>query len=478
MYEGGAGGFSFYTRDGEQIVRQRKNNSNYGESASRTHAQMVRRVKWANLVNVFKAMKTWQPSAYEYKAKGQTDYNIFMSLNINSASAALTKDQANNGCAVMDAYQISRGSLPPITTAWNGSRDDWRTDIVITAAITAATTVGALSSDIIANNPQFLNGDNIAIVAFSQFVDSRQYPYVVSVYNELTLDKDSSVLVNTLPLWNWLSTADTQFLSIAQPGSSFGAYSHAAAIHTRKADSLMVSTQNLVASPASVVANYSGDEWVDECIDTYGLDTEVPLTPSFHRASVQSITANGSAISPGAALTGQQVIRVTGSGLYAPALRFVYDGIDYTPLSRGANWVEYIITSSGNAVVYVNGAESLRFSVSGITPPSELSGYIQGVQQNEVAYTADFYNLQSSNSACLNYPYMVSPDLMYFRLVMDVVDKEAIQQSDYSFVNCSSVDYSPVAVSERIAITLQLTDPTSVCYLAYKGFIIFVGNYS
>ena len=287
MYEGGAGGYSFYTRDGEQIVRQRKNNSNYGESASRTHAQMVRRVKWANLVNVFKAMKTWQPSAYEYKAKGQTDYNIFMSLNINSAAASLTKDQANNGCAVMDAYQISRGSLPPITTAWNGSRDEWRTDIVITAAITAETTLGALSSDIIANNPQFVNGDNIAIVAFSQFVDSRQYPYVVSVYNELTLDKDSSVLLNTLPVWTWLSTADSQFLSIAQPGSSFGSYSHAAAIHTRKADSLMVSTQNLVASPASVVANYSSSEWVDDCIDSYGLDEQVPLNPFSSEADSQ-----------------------------------------------------------------------------------------------------------------------------------------------------------------------------------------------
>mgnify|MGYP003482862565 CR=1 FL=1 len=43
MYPGGAGGYSFYVRKSEQIVRQRKNNSNYGESASRTAAQMERR---------------------------------------------------------------------------------------------------------------------------------------------------------------------------------------------------------------------------------------------------------------------------------------------------------------------------------------------------------------------------------------------------------------------------------------------------
>ena len=65
MYTGGAGGYSFYVRKGEQVIRQRKNNSNYGASASRTYAQMIRRIKWGNLVNVFKAMRSWQPKAYD-----------------------------------------------------------------------------------------------------------------------------------------------------------------------------------------------------------------------------------------------------------------------------------------------------------------------------------------------------------------------------------------------------------------------------
>ena len=115
LYTGGAGGYSFYVRKDEQIVRQRKNNSNYGETASRSLAQQVRRVKWANLVNVFKACKEWIPKAYESKQGKRTDYNEFMSVNIGSARVCLTKDQAANGCAVVDAFQISKGSLPPIT---------------------------------------------------------------------------------------------------------------------------------------------------------------------------------------------------------------------------------------------------------------------------------------------------------------------------------------------------------------------------
>ena len=70
---GRVGDTTYYVRDGEQIARQSQNNSNYGATASRTPAQMSRRVKWANLVNLFKGMKSWQPKAYDFKKKGQTD---------------------------------------------------------------------------------------------------------------------------------------------------------------------------------------------------------------------------------------------------------------------------------------------------------------------------------------------------------------------------------------------------------------------
>jgi hypothetical protein len=70
LLKGGAGGYSYYVRDGQQVVRQRKNDSNYGESARRSRAQMVRRILWGNLVNNFKAMKDWQPSAYDSKKQG------------------------------------------------------------------------------------------------------------------------------------------------------------------------------------------------------------------------------------------------------------------------------------------------------------------------------------------------------------------------------------------------------------------------
>ena len=44
MYKGGAGGYSFYVRGGEQVIRQRKNNSNYGERRKPMTARLVVRL--------------------------------------------------------------------------------------------------------------------------------------------------------------------------------------------------------------------------------------------------------------------------------------------------------------------------------------------------------------------------------------------------------------------------------------------------
>lgn len=279
MYVGGAGGYSFYVRGGEQIVRQRKNNSNYGESASRTFPQMVRRVRWPNLVNLYKLMKSWQPKAYESKKEGQTDYNIFMSLNISRASVALTKDMSLADNCVIEPYQISRGSLPSVALAAVAGSSLYSTDIVLSSAIGASTTVGQLSADIIANNIAFNNGDNLAVIKFQNWTDPRtEWPIARSVYAELTLDTSSVALVADIPvIGGALSRSSDGVLAIASNLSSEVA---ATIIHTRKsAQQLQVSTQEIVMLDSSLVDLFTGDAWVMACIETYGLDADVLLAP-------------------------------------------------------------------------------------------------------------------------------------------------------------------------------------------------------
>lgn len=276
---GRVGDTTYYVRDGEQIARQSQNNSNYGATASRTPAQMSRRVKWANLVNLFKGMKSWQPKAYDFKKKGQTDYNLFMALNINTAKVCLTKDMAMNGCGCWEAYQISRGSLAPIGLVAGSTTGTAVTNIKCNLQLASSTTIGALSAEIIEKNPMFMNGDNIAIIGFWTVLDDRGYPYSGTDYQELTLETTSQVTLSDAGLWNYISTSSSSTIQLDQQTVTGGATTHMVAIHTRKDSALQVSTQALCPVNDIYSAQFIGDEWQDFCISTYGLDGEVPLEP-------------------------------------------------------------------------------------------------------------------------------------------------------------------------------------------------------
>lgn len=483
IYKGGAGGYTFYERGGEQVMRQRKNNSNYGESASRTLAQMYRRIRWGNLVNTFKAMKSWQSKAYDSKLATQTDYNIFVSLNVNSATVGSTKAMNQSGAAIWEAYQVSRGSVPPVANSVDTAASHYVTDIKLTITLGASTTVGALSADIVANNPQFAAGDNVAFSLFRNWQSAgSKFPYAASQYSEITLDTASTQLVSAVPvIGSRIVKTAGGFLALSFTSTPSSDTAHEVGfvcIHTRRTASVLtVSSQNIVMSDDSFVSQYSGAEWDLFCIETYGLTEEAPLEPSFNKATIESITANGSPIVDGAVLIDQQVIRVVGQNLYAPNFRFVAGGVEYTPLAVGDGYVEFILTAAGSFSVYLNGSLYLQFSVDGVYPPSELSGvvraYLSSRPQGESAQT----EAEVVEDGCLNYRHMVRVDLAWFRLVYFFNEGFTPTEDDIVGVNCTFDAWTFTESSKGAGVGVQPIDPSQVCYVTYKGFIIFVGNY-
>lgn len=481
LYTGGAGGYTFYTRDGEQIMRQRRNNSNYGVSASRTYAQQIRRIKWGNLVNVYKALKFWQPKAYDSKKKGQTDYNLFMQLNINSAVAALTKDMAQNGCAVIEGYQVSKGSLPPIGTGSTSVSGAIATDIMLTEAITSATTVGQLSADIIANNTAFQRGDNIAVILVFNWQDARRYPYASSAYSELTLDTESTTRLASLDIVNRLSSlslggSDPLHLGLGAPTNEneYGCVF----IHTRRVDgALKVSSQTLRNNGNYIWNEYAGEQWYQECIATYGQDVEVPLDPSFPDGFISSVTANGAVIRPGAVLSGSQVIKVAGSGASSDAVRFIGNGIEYTPLVSGSEFVEFIITRNGDYQLYVGNSLFVAFRTDGISPPAVLSGAVGAYLRNGSGLNDESSGV-STNSGVLNYPRRVSAEWPLFRVTLGASEG---MTPDESLLQCVNGQLSQFFFNEETltaAVTITPASSSEPVYLTYDEVIVFVGNYS
>lgn len=483
MYVGGAGGYSFYVRGGEQVIRQRKNNSNYGAGASRTRAQMIRRIRWGNLVNVFKSQKSWQPKAYDSKTKGQTDYNIFMALNINQATVGLTKEMCLSGCAVIEGYQVSRGSLPPIALSASQSGSFYVTDIKLTISIGSSTTVGQLAADIIANNSQFQEGDNIAFISFKNWLASRvEWPYAASSYAEITLDPTSAVLLSSIPVVGSRLGKDSNG-NLQVGWSSTGQYDTTrevgfVAIHTRKSASLLaVSSQEILMNSNSLVAQFSGTTWDNTCIDSYGLSDEVPLDPSFPEASIQSVTANGSAVVEGETLTGSQELVITGSNLSTRSVKVFFNGVEYTPLGLGVDSLQYLIGDNGTVRVVVNGRVYLNFSVSGVVVPQFLPVRMSARQKSdnrvtgESSTTINYLDVRDTN--CINYPYVVDEEYPYYLLFFYAAD---LDQSDFGFHNCELNNF--LSESSPSRMNVSVIDNSKVAYITYQGFIVAVFNYS
>lgn len=483
MYTGGAGGYSFYVRKGEQVIRQRKNNSNYGSGASRTYAQMIRRIKWGNLVNVFKAMKSWQPKAYDSKKQGQTDYNIFMQLNINRATAALTREMCLSGCAVIEPCQVSRGSLPPIALALAGSGNQYVSDIVISNAISGSTTVGQLSSDIIANNPQFQAGDNLAFCFFYNWKDSRvEWPFVSTRYTEITLDPTSTEVVNSIPsLDNRLSKSTGGNLQASwsagtplSPNNEVGMV----LIHTRKSASMLaVSSQEIVMNDNSILSDFVGNVWYQTCIDTYGLTDEVPLDPSFPKASISSVTANGSAVSSGSSLEGSQELRVYGTNLYGDNFALTFNGVEYTPLFSGDGYLGFIIGDNGTVQIYCNGRLYMTLQISGVVVPADLPTRMMCGQKNGADLSTLGINVASFPEAnCANYPYRASENLQDFRYEIQV-DSTATSD-DFDFTNATLLAHDTDGSPTSVRMILKPVDFASPVVVRYKDFIVAVLNYT
>lgn len=474
---GRVGDTTYYVRDGEQIARQSRNNSNYGDEASRSEAQQRRRVRWGNLVNYYKANAFWMPKAFESVKPGQTMYNRFMQLNINESIVSLTKDMAASGCCVLEDFQVSQGSLPRVVISQGHAPYDRDTSIVCTITPTATTTVGDFATDILANNEEFQEGDNLAFIYFFNWKDAYGYPYTKSVYKEVTLVKSSAQLLNTIFAVGTIGASEGNQMGVTAITSQ-GFDGLPCIIHTRKVGgSLKVSTAFLYdTSQLNIIPDFIGEEWVQECIDSYGVDGDVPLDPSFNSASIQQVTANGSAVDNADVLQGSQQLRVYGTNL-SGNLQLFFNDVEYTPLFSGDGFLGYILGDNGTVRLFINGRLYMTFSVSEIVIPSELPTKMFMEQWN---VSAEAVNRKTVNStSCLQYPYLRNDDYPIFAISIGKTSRPLVDEDtdNWTLVNCSLFRIF-TRDNERTVLAMRVTDTTLPAYLMYKGFIVTVFNYT
>lgn len=247
-------------------------------NTSKTFAQMVRRVQWANVVNLFRAFEGTLHPSFESRPRSWSDFNAFMSANIGQFGVYLTASEASQGGCLVAPYQITRGSLPSVgmgTTEAGVITSDIK---VGSLDITDETTLAAFSAAVRANNSGWEYGDQLsAYVALQKVNTITQVPYVEVHAYEITLAEDDETLVLDL-----IDNDPTCFAVVDQklclnaPINGGACY-----VHSRKdGQKTRVSTQRFTATNDLLDA-YTTEAKRTEAIISYGGKTSTEfLTPN------------------------------------------------------------------------------------------------------------------------------------------------------------------------------------------------------
>lgn len=273
IVKGKVGSLSAYTNQTGNVARIRTNATNVGESASRTKKQQTNRVRWANLVNFYKASKAWMPKGFETKKKNRSDYNQFMSINYALSKVALEKSEAAAGACIVEGFIISQGSLAPVQVAKHDGHFDTNLKVG-TLAITADTTVAEVAAALIASNNFIHEGMQLSFVSYQQTVDDLGLPRVICTPYEMILDTKNTEEKAYSYLPDFCLAASEGFLATGDDISVGGfAYVLSETVSGRT----MVSTQTLILNNETLIAEYTGAEKIEVAIKSYGLTRNVFL---------------------------------------------------------------------------------------------------------------------------------------------------------------------------------------------------------
>ncbi len=272
------GGVVLYQAKGETRMRELAPSV----SNPRTEGQMTQRIKLANLVNFYRTSRGWMQRAFEVKPNNNSDYNRFVSLNLTNNRIYLTKQEANAGACIVDAYRVTEGTLPSVEVYEDGQ--DWVTNLYAgdLAAIDANTTVSAFATALLAANAGLRAGDQISFIRLSQQVNpTTGVPYMIVRAYEVLMDiSNQQPLANYLPLsYFGIGQIDSQnTVKVINSGNAGG---FVLILSRTMGSTIAVSSQDVVvANNAALINSHSSEAAKQTAIDSYGQGEEVFLSSS------------------------------------------------------------------------------------------------------------------------------------------------------------------------------------------------------
>lgn len=260
-----------YQLKGQTIVREQA----ASVSNPRTTGQMNQRVRLANLVNFYRANKPWMHrGAFESKKTTWSDYNAFVSLNIQGSNIALTKAEAAAGACIAAPYVLTKGTLGSLDYAAQGNGIELS---VPGLSSTSGSAWNTFSDALKGAYPWIQEGDQITLIHIQNKRDSQNIPRIVVKYSESWIS--TSVQNQTLqtaftPTQPGVTlTAQNDKLVISTTAQAGVADAFALVISRSVGGTIKVSSQSLIVIDDTFIEGYSSAEQFDKANASYGEET-------------------------------------------------------------------------------------------------------------------------------------------------------------------------------------------------------------
>ena len=271
---GKVGNWVYARLNGQTVAKEKADKK---ATPTRTNAQMLTRMQWANLVNLYGAFKGTLHPSFENKPMTKSDYNMFISANVGANPVYLTKEQARQGGCLVAAYQITRGKMPSITVEFGNNNIPESSIAVGTLTIGNSTTLKAFSDAIIQNNSGWLSGDQLSVYVAMQTMDANTgVPRVDIEAVEVTLDSaaDTTMLSDIIET-NFFSVVDG-CLALSGPVNGGVAFVHSRYVNGKTS----VSTQFFVVDNSYLAQFQTAGAYNNAVVSYGGINKDDFLTPN------------------------------------------------------------------------------------------------------------------------------------------------------------------------------------------------------
>ena len=272
--KGSLGNLTYRYRSGATIASQKI----FQTTDKKSVRQMVARVGWGNLVNLWQAFTGSLHPSFEAAQGRVSDFNLFVGRNRGMAPY-LTREFARLGGCVVGPYMVTEGGLQSIDMSTTGTGKITSALKLGSLVIDENTTLAAFSAAIIANNEGWQYGDQLSVFIAYQTTDTvTEVPRVTITASEITLKDDEDTLVSDIiadPMGFGVTDAKLCLNSVINGAACY--------VHSRIGSDgrTEVSTQYFHCTNSTLFM-YSSAAYLTEAIISYGgKTTQDFLTPNF-----------------------------------------------------------------------------------------------------------------------------------------------------------------------------------------------------